>query len=258
MIFDANASLGHWPFRAHRTRTAAQLLERLDEVGIDRALVGSLSAICYRDCQRGNEELLADLAPHRDRLVPLAVLNPTYAGWQRDLDACVTAGCVGVRLYPNYHRYDLGDADAQRLIGAAAERGLLLCFVCRHEDRRQRHWLDMPDDIAPAAVAQALRPFPTARFLILEGLGLEHTEFATEPLWRERHFGLDISRMATVLTRSIPKLIEQLGAEKLVFGTGLPLKGPNSALIKLNLLDDSHQRQAIGGDNLSALVEAGR
>ncbi len=139
MLFDANASLGQWPFRAHPTHTAEELLARYDAIGVQRALVGSLNAVCYRDCQAGNDELLAAVAPHRERLVPVAVLNPTYAGWEADLDTCCAQGCRGVRLYPNYHRYDLTGPDARRLIEAAMERDLVLCFVCRHEDRRQRN-----------------------------------------------------------------------------------------------------------------------
>lgn len=252
-LYDANASVGNWPFRAHRTRTAEQLLARLDEVGIERALVGSLSAICYRDSQAGNDELFEMIAPHRARLTPVAVLNPTYAGWERDLDTCVEQGCVGVRLYPNYHRYDLTDSAGARIIGAAAERGLLLCFVCRHEDRRQRHWLDTPEDLGLPAILAGLRGHPTAKFLILNGIGLESSEL-TSAEWRDREFGLGISRLATVLQKSIPKLIESVGAEKLVFGTGLPLNGPNSALLKLNLIENDAAREAIGGANLRRLT----
>ena len=254
MLYDANASVGSWPFRPLPTRTAGQLLARLDEIGVDRALVASLNAVCYRDVYAGTEELLAEIAPYRDRLTPVAVLNPLYAGWQRDLDAACAAGCVGLRLYPNYHRYELTGADGRKLLAAAVERDLLLCFVCRHEDRRQRHWMDTPEDLSLAEIAAGLDPFPQARFLILEPIGLESSPFAVDPRWRERRFGLDISRLTSVLTNSIPNLIDRIGAEKLVFGTGLPLKGPNSALLKLNLIEDSAARSRIGGANLQALL----
>ncbi|NUP98767.1 MAG: metal-dependent hydrolase [Armatimonadetes bacterium] len=255
MIYDANASIGNWPFRAHHTRTAAQLIARLDEVGIDRALVGSLSAVCYRDSQAGNEELLAELAPFRPRLTPTAVLNPCYAGWERDLEWCRAQGCVGLRLYPNYHGYDLSGPDGQRLIAAATERGLLLIFVCRHEDRRQRHWLDTPDDISLAAIAAALRPHPQARFLVLDGIGYASSPFVLDPQWRERRFGLEISRLAVVMQKDVAAIAARLGEDKLVFGTGLPLKGPNSALLKLRLVEPASLREAIAATNLERLLE---
>jgi predicted TIM-barrel fold metal-dependent hydrolase len=43
--------------------------------------------------------------------------------------------------------------------------------------------------------------------------------------------------MATVLQKSIPQLLKQLGADRLVFGTGMPLKIPGAAVLKLQLLD---------------------
>lgn len=256
MIIDANASIGHWPFRAHRTRTAAELLARLDRLGVDRALVGSLSAVCYRDCMAGNEELFEQLAPHRDRLIPAAVLNPCYAGWQRDLDLCREQGCVAVRMYPNYHRYAPGGAEAGRLAGAAAERGMVLTFTCRLEDRRQRHWMDTPEDLTAEDIAAVVRPHPAARFLILEALGIESSLFAKEPEWRERRFGVDISRMCTVLFKSVQKLRQALGADKPVFGTGLPLKGPNAAVLKLDHAA-AEERAAVAAGNLMALIGNG-
>ncbi|MCC7495348.1 MAG: hypothetical protein IT204_23565 [Fimbriimonadaceae bacterium] len=254
-FFDAHASLGHWPFRSHPVRTAAQLLARYDSCGIARGLVGSLSAVCYRDPQAGNDELLAELAPHRERLLPLAVLDPGYAGFERDLAACQAAGCVGVRLFPNYHRYELTAAPGRRALGAVAEAGLLACFVCRHEDRRQRHWLDDPEDLELAALAAGLQPFPTLRFLVLEGIGYQASPFVTDPRWRERRFGLDVSRLETVLYGSIDQLAASLGGDKLVCGSGLPLKGPHSALLKLDLLPDRALAAAVGGTNLMALLQ---
>ncbi|MBI2298902.1 MAG: amidohydrolase family protein [Armatimonadetes bacterium] len=255
-LYDAQASIGSWPFRGHRTRTAAQLLERLDEAGIQRAAVASLSAVCYRDCQAGNEELIEEIAPHRARLTPFGVLNPAYAGWERDLaDGHETHGWRGVRLYPNYHNYDLAGPDGQRILGALSERGLVAAFVCRHEDRRQRHWLDVPEDLEPATLAGALLPYPALRFLILNGLGVERSPFGTDAVWRERAFGVDLCRGDVVLRGSVQKMIEAFGAEKVLFATGLPLQGPGSALLKLQMLEvDEPVREGIAGGNLARLL----
>ncbi len=41
---------------------------------------------------------------HRDRLIPFAVINPTYAGWEDDLKTCHEGlGMRGLRLYPGWH-----------------------------------------------------------------------------------------------------------------------------------------------------------
>jgi predicted TIM-barrel fold metal-dependent hydrolase len=43
--------------------------------------------------------------------------------------------------------------------------------------------------------------------------------------------------MATVLQKSLPALLDRLGPERLVFGSGMPLKAASPALLKLELLE---------------------
>ena len=77
MIIDVNAYLGHFAFRRLRHHSASGLLARMDSKGIDKAVVSSASAITYRNPQAGNEDVGAEVAPHRDRLIPFAVINPS-------------------------------------------------------------------------------------------------------------------------------------------------------------------------------------
>jgi len=86
MIFDCNAYLGHWFARQIRNNTAPELVALMDENEIDKACVGSLSAIMYRNGQPGNEKLAEEIADYRDRLVPFGVINPDYPDWEYDLD----------------------------------------------------------------------------------------------------------------------------------------------------------------------------
>ncbi len=159
MIIDMNTYLGHWPFRRLRHNTAAALVELMNEKGIDHACVSSASAIFYKNSQAGNEELAEDIEPHRDRLIPFAVINPTYADWQHDLDVCVNDfGVKGLRLYPNYHNYALSDACCHELIRLATERELIVSIPIRQIDQRQRHWLiEIPDVALADIAAQAFR-----------------------------------------------------------------------------------------------------
>src|SRR5438552_5787870 len=127
MTIDVNAYLGHFAFRQLRHNTAAGLLKLMDGKGIDRAVVSSASAITYRYTQAGNEELAREVRDHPDRLIPFAVLNPFYAGWQDDLKVCQQEfGMRGVRLYPKWHNYRLSDRSCLDLVSAAAERGIVI------------------------------------------------------------------------------------------------------------------------------------
>lgn len=254
IAFDANLSIGAWPFRSHRTRTAAELIARLDDLGIGGGLCGSLHGIFYRDSQRANEDLLAELEPWRGRLLPAATLNPTYARWSDELDRCHAAGCRAVRLYPNYHDYRLEEPLGQRVIAAVAERDMVLCFVQRHEDRREKHRLDPADDLSLAALANALKDQDGARVAILNGLGYLHSPFVKDARWRERRLVLEVGREDAVLRQTIQALLEAIGPGQLTIGTGLPLRGPHSGLLKLSLLPEP-VRAEVGGGSLRRMLE---
>jgi hypothetical protein len=111
MLIDTNCYLGSWPFRLLRHRTAEGLARLLEQAGIEQALVSSLDAVFREDCHSCNIELLQAVArwpgkpagpPKADgrlkaggqrqagKLLPLAVANPTYAGWQQELESLIS------------------------------------------------------------------------------------------------------------------------------------------------------------------------
>src|SRR5262249_31361894 len=165
MIIDVNAYLGHFAFRRLRHNTADSLLKLMDARKIDRAVVSSASAITYRNVQSGNEEIDGEVKAHRDRLIPFAVINPTYAGWEDDLKTCHEGfGMRGLRLYPGWHNYRLSDSRCLDLVRAVAARGLVVSIPIRVEDHRQRSWLVVVPDVSLDDVAALVRACPEARF----------------------------------------------------------------------------------------------
>jgi predicted TIM-barrel fold metal-dependent hydrolase len=238
MLLDANAWLGHYPFRHVPNTTPDGLLGLMDKHQIETAVVSSLHAVFYRDPQCGNEELARWVAPHRDRLIPCAALNPTYPGWERDLKQCCEEWDFrGLRLFPTYHNYQLAGPECRELVQAASGLGLHVAIPLRLEDRRQRHWLDTTTEVRLADVADLARACPEAEILVLEALGVEDSPFDRDPSLARVRVSFEFSRMATVLQQSIPRLLEALGPERLVFGTGMPLKYGKAALLKLELLE---------------------
>src|SRR5438093_9183878 len=124
-LIDANAWLGHYPFRPVPDSTPDGLLKLMDRHGVDQAIVSSLQSVFYADPHDGNEELARWVAPHRDRLIPCATLNPTLPGWSTDLRQCCDEyGCRGVRLFTSHHRFSLTSTHCIELVNAAAQRGL--------------------------------------------------------------------------------------------------------------------------------------
>jgi len=258
MIIDCNAYLGHWAFRRLRHSTAPELLALMDRVGIDKACVSSASAIMYRNSQAGNEELAEEIEGRRDRLIPFAVLNPAYAGWRRDLQWCAEVmGAKGLRLYPAYHGYGLRDPCCSDLIRAAAELGLIVSIPIRAEDPRQSHWLIDVGDLPLADVAEAVAAHPEARFVILEGDGFPNSRLVSDAEALPANYWIEISRPDPLYGKSLQRLKDTLGAERLVFGTGICFKYPEPALLRMEVLQATDAEKArIFSGNMLALLGA--
>jgi len=121
---------------------------------------------------------------------------------------------------------------ALELIDAAGELGWVVQVPMRLEDRRQRHPFDLAEDLTPAAIEAILAQRPMIRWMILDGIGLDGSRLPAEA-----RYLVEISRMTSVLHRSIPAFLQTAGHQHLAFGTGMPLKVPEPAFLKLEVLD---------------------
>jgi predicted TIM-barrel fold metal-dependent hydrolase len=240
MIVDVNAYLGHFAFRRLRYNTAASLFALMDSKKIDKAVVSSTSAITYRNAQAGNEELAQEVRGHSDRLIPFAVINPFYAGWQDDLKICHEEfGMAGLRLYPKWHNYQLSSLCCRELVNAATERGMVISIPIRVEDNRQRSWLLNVPDVPLEEIIELVKAHPKARFILLNGIGYTRCPLGRKDNGLPSNYALELSRLSAVLANELGQLITNLGAERVMFGTGMPFNYPDPALVKLEVLDIS-------------------
>jgi uncharacterized protein len=254
VIFDANAHIGHWPFRQLHTTTVDGLLHMMDRAGIDRAAVAHTHAVFYRDAHAANAELHAALAPHRDRLTPLATLNPEYAGWRDNLAECVEEwGMAGLRLYPTYHRYDLAGDASSDLLAEAEAHGLPVSIPCGFEDPRQRHHLDTAPDLTEHPIAFAARRFPRVRFLITNA-PLTTIDMVVRHVPSQDNVCFDVSALPGPEAHAARRAYELLGARRLLLGTHAPFKYPQVALLRIESTGaPDEDRCAMLGQNAAQL-----
>ena len=259
MIIDLNAYLGHWPFRQLRHNDAPSLLELMDRAGIEHACVSSASAIFYKNSHSGNEEVAGELRGHQDRLTQFAVINPAYVGWERALAECADDfGARGLRLYPNYHNYALSDACCNELIAAATEREMVITIPLRQIDQRQRHWLLEIPDVKHGELEAMVQRHPDARFVFLNGIGFVRSRLGQADNGLPENYVIGISRLKATMANEVGALVDNLGAERVVLGTGMPFKYPEPALLKVEVLDTSEDvKQAILGGNAERLLGSG-
>lgn len=251
MLFDINAYLGTFALRELRQNDVAGLSALMQRKGISGALVSAAEAITWKDCHSANRLLAERLEGTEHSLTPCAVINPAYAGWRRDLEDCVAGtGMRAVKLYPHWHGYTLSDACANDLATAATELQLPVLIPVRAVDRRQLGWLFDVPDVPLSDIAALARRHPAARFAVLNGLGFLSSPLVADGDGRPDNCWFEISRLPLFISGELPRLLEVVGAERLLFGTGMPFKYPDPVLLKMEKLGASRSEiRAICGDN---------
>lgn len=251
IVTDVSAFIGDYPYRCIDPATPEWLVAQMDRLGIDTAWVGHLPSFLYRDPAPGNSRLATALERFRDRLYPVPTVHPRQPNWQDDLNRAVELGAPAIRVYPMHLGLDPSGGEMRVLVAAAGSVGLPLLLTVRLEDWRQRHPADTAPDLPAAAVRTLIRSDSEARFVIVNG---------DRAFIEEVHFGLTPGEAARLLwdfawiwgppENHLVHLLETVGVDRFALGTGMPLRIPDTAFAKIDLIDlnDSDRSLMLGGN----------
>jgi uncharacterized protein len=257
MRTDVNAFLGSYPYRRVPGTSAGALLEAMDRVAFDHAWVSHLPGIFWRDPAAGNPWLLETTRAH-PRLRPVLAVHPEIAGWESVLRSAVDAGAPAVRCDPTCYGIAEAGTSMRTLAAACARAGVPLMLAVRLEDGRQRHPNDHAAELPAAAVRALVRADAAVRVIVTH---------ADRPFIEEVHFGStpeearriwwDISWIWGPPEDHLETLLQTVGPARFLFGTGQPLRIPENAVAKLDLLDlDPAARESIESGNAVAAAGA--
>ncbi|MEX2512061.1 MAG: amidohydrolase family protein [Cyclobacteriaceae bacterium] len=265
MLIDINAYIGHWPFKQLNYNTCEALVGRMDEFGVDFSAVTNLNGIFYKNTQAANEELMEEINSHQNfkqRLIPFAIINPVYPGWKSDFNYCVKMGIKGVRLYPQYHDYELLHPSCVELVKLARDQGMVIALTIRMVDSRQKSWLDL-DHVAGTEKSEwtlkdmmpIIKAVPDAKFFILNLANGFQLNDAEKALILNGDVLMDTSG------RSISNMAETLdvfGNDKFAFGTHAPILDYLTGLLRIESLrpdevDEATKTQLRSGNAIKML-----
>jgi hypothetical protein len=139
------------------------------------------------------------------------------------------------------------------LVAAAGSLGIPLLFTVRFEDSRQRHAADTAADLHAGAVRTLIRSDNEARFVVSN---------ADRNFIEEVHFGSTPGEAARLLwdfswvwgppENDLELLLNTIGIDRFTLGTGMPLRIPDAAMAKLDLIDiNEDDRALLLGGNLT-------
>ena len=244
MTTDVAAYVGAYPYRQLPDVTPGGLLRHMDRLGIDQAWVGHLPS-AFTESASGTTELLRTLKPHGDRLLPVPTVHPGPQ-FAQDLNEAGAAGAPAVRVYPMQQGVDPAGAEMRVLASAAAAAALPILLAVRFEDPRQRQPQDSAAELPAAAVRALVRADPEVRLLVshADRSFIEEVHFGSTPE-EARRILWDIAWVWGPPEDHLALLVETIGIERFVLGTGMPLRIPDTAFARLDLLDLTPERRRL-------------
>ncbi len=231
-LIDTNVTLSHWPGRRVSLDDTANLVSALRRKGVTQAWAGSFDALLHKDLGAVNFRLTEECRRHgRGMLVPFGSVNPQVPDWEEELRRChEDYKMPGIRLFPNYHRYQLDDPKFGKLLGLCVKRSLLVQIsVMMEEERMQNPLLKVPHvDVSP--LGTVLPAQPNARIVLLNWWRAVKGEQISKAA-KAGNVCFDIATLEEV--GGIACLLKLVPADRVIFGSYAPLFYFESALLKL-------------------------
>jgi predicted TIM-barrel fold metal-dependent hydrolase len=256
-VIDVNCFVGAYPWRRVPGTSPEALLVAMDRVGIRSAWVTHLPSLYWKDPAEGNEWLF-EVVARTPRFCAVPVVHPGLPQWEEDLRQAVHRGAVAIRCDPTLLGLAPVGADMLRLVRAAGAVGLPLLAAVRLEDGRGRHPLDVALELAPSAVRAWLRHDAAARLVITHAdrSFIEEVHYGSTPEEASRVWW-DISWVWGPPDDHLEHLLATMGPSRFLFGSGQPLRLPETPAARLDLIAlDPADRALIVTGNATALANS--
>ncbi len=242
--------------RKARIATAEELFESMDEAGIDRSVVCGFGWTDAELCREHNEYLLEAAAQSDGRLIAFCTIQPSEKGARDELKRWAARGAYGLgELRPESQGYSLIDSDEADLLSWAADAyDLVLLF---HASEPVGHAYPGKKGLPVEQLGRFVADFPGVAVVGAHwGGGLPF--YSLMPEMREAMERTYVDTAATGLLYGpdvAARVIDLIGAEKVLFGSDFPLVSQQNALQALRdapMPDDA--RAQVEGENARELL----
>lgn len=223
MIIDAHAHMDECPVRGWYDYPE-RVIGFMDRFGIDKAVVST-----YRNAPETDnaalEYLVEGCAKYPDRLIPFLRLNPRAGNKAVELlEAAVeNDGIKGVKLHPaSYNLPPFGGITVE-IMKTAAHYDIPVLFHCSDELM-----------CYPLQIGDAMDESPETKVILAHMGGFFHKKDVIEIMKRSPNAYSDTCEFP--FSAGIEAFIEQVGPDRLFFGTDIPTDNPAFEIEKIKML----------------------
>jgi predicted TIM-barrel fold metal-dependent hydrolase len=240
-VIDFHSHVGRWDALGMHADPQT-MLRAMDAAGIDRVC---LFDIFYPDGTRANDLTAAFVAQHPDRFVGFAYVSPWMPERMvRELERAVDElGFLAIKLYPPYVPYEANDPVWDPVYRFADARELAII-------------VHTGSDAEPRYLAEAAGRFPKATFVAAHAGNSE--PFRSQAIAGvKENANFYVETCSTFRTPGvIEELVEKAGADRVLYGSDMPLMDPRAQIGKIITADIGDEaKRLILGENARRLLK---
>jgi predicted TIM-barrel fold metal-dependent hydrolase len=201
--------------RSYGEGTVSDLLKKMDEAEVDRAIIHMVSAT--PNSVREFNDWLFEIRD--ERLIKFGTIHPLMKDYGQELQRLVDEGVIGVKLQPDVQNFDVDDeAIAFPLYENIVKRNLVTMFHVGEEPAQKPAARSKPHKIRTVA-----RRFPELTIIAAHLGGLNMWAQSEEHLVGERNVFFETSlTYLRIPPDRAERIIRNHGIHKVFFGTDYP------------------------------------
>jgi predicted TIM-barrel fold metal-dependent hydrolase len=245
IVIDAHANFGYIGYCGQRDISFEEMLAASDEAGIDKLCVCSIDAIEF-DMEEGNKQIYQLMKQYPDRVIGFVGIPSPYFGKkgveevQRAVEVYGMKGVGEIVAMPGC------PIDLPQWIAILEKAADLKVPVLVHD--------------APGPCARAAERVPEVSILLAHigtGLGLTVGEWLDAIEMAKSHPNVYLETCTSITSYGqIEMAVNELGADRIVFGTDTPLLDPDVQKAKITRADISAEaKQLILGNTMARLLD---
>ena len=203
--------------------SSGKLLNSLDRNGVEKAIVSASPRCEDQTISEGNNKVIEAVQQHPERLVGFAYVDPTVeCGAVEEIKRSTDAGLRGVKLAPDTHGFCAAPGLLWRALEYAAAQNLPVAIHC---NPNECSLFDRLKEIISA--------FPDTLFMLSsKGDGCVRQESVNASVLN----GNVMFETGNLAPRTILRLTDTLGAERVMFGSSFPYASIRYELAKVKAL----------------------
>lgn len=230
-IIDCNTIFGPWPM-VRADMSVEKLIGAMHKHGVAKAMTVSTFGILHTHGD-GNQETMR-VCSQKPELIPVATLDPRgYFGTPGLIAKLAEVGFKMIRFFPHYQQWELSHSAFQDALDEIEKTGLPVM-------------LQSGDTGYPTALATHFAGRKST--FILEGVKYENMAEAVSVM--RKHENILVETHELRVPGSLKFLVDQIGADRAVFGSGSMINSAASALAYILSceLSDEHKAKILGAN----------